>query len=106
MVDKKNAKNAKNAKKYYCEKCDFLTCKKSNWNKHITTAKHKMLTNVDDGNKTIYKCVCGKKYAYRQSLHRHKMVKKCEKMFLLLMMCDFFFYYFLFFLLIISLFPT
>ena len=80
MVDKKNAKNAKNAKKYYCEKCDFLTCKKSNWNKHITTAKHKMLTNVDDGNKTIYKCVCGKKYAYRQSLHRHKMVKKCEKM--------------------------
>ena len=73
MVD---AKEAKKCQKFRCEKCDFLTSKKSNWLKHIETQKHKMLTNDDMDNKYDYKCFCGKEFKYRQSLHRHK--KHCE----------------------------
>ena len=29
---------------YYCETCDYRTSNKSNFNKHISTRKHKMET--------------------------------------------------------------
>jgi len=36
--------------KYYCEKCDFGCSKLSNYNNHLSTAKHQMITddNTDD----------------------------------------------------------
>ena len=37
----------KNAEKYYCKDCDFKCSKLSNYNQHLSTRKHKMLTNVD-----------------------------------------------------------
>ena len=30
---------------FVCEKCDFKCCKKGDYNRHIATDKHKILTN-------------------------------------------------------------
>ena len=40
---------------------------------HLTTAKHKLLTENADSTKH-YICTCGKKYKHRQSLHTHKLI--------------------------------
>ena len=71
----------KNAEKYVCDICDFKCSKLSNYNKHLSTAKHKLMT-IDDKisdknakNATPYICVCGKSYKHRQGLSLHK--KSC-----------------------------
>jgi hypothetical protein len=71
-------KTPKNAKDYFCQKCDFICSKPSDYNRHILTAKHKMMTNDDNKvpkNAKAYICDCGKEYKYRQGLSVHK--KKC-----------------------------
>ena len=63
-------KMPKNAEKYYCKECDFTCFKLSNYNKHLSTRKHKMLTNVDakmPKNANPYTCECGKEYKHRQN---------------------------------------
>ena len=77
----------KNAENYLCENCDFKCCKKSNYDKHILTLKHK--TKAEGYKKDIKKCQkmpeqmneclceCGKKYNYYSGLWRHK--QKCKK---------------------------
>lgn len=67
----------KNSAIFNCEKCDFKSSKKNDWNRHISTAKHKMLTknDIDAAKKVItnkFICECGKEYKYRQSLWVHK----------------------------------
>jgi hypothetical protein len=74
--DKKNGKKREN---FVCIKCNFTTKQKSDFNRHILTAKHKMMTKDDKKtgkNGAPFMCSCGKKYASRQSLHRHK--QKCK----------------------------
>ena len=74
--DKKNAtKRQKTPKNYTCDTCNFKCSKLSEWNRHISTAKHKMMTNDDiktPKNAKPYMCSCGKGYTSRQSLSRHK----------------------------------
>ena len=76
-------KTPKNAKKYVCENCDFKCSKQSDYNRHLMTAKHKMITNDYNNdyknaeNPAAYMCVCGKSYKHRQGLYAHK--KKCDK---------------------------
>ena len=83
--------NKKNAKKYYCEKCDYLSRNKYDFNRHILTRKH-LLDNKNARNskknakpfssenievpKKLYTCNCGKSYKYQSGLckHRHKCV--------------------------------
>jgi hypothetical protein len=86
----------KNAEIYYCDTCSFQCSKKSNYDKHLLTRKHKNATsmlhnatsNDDYGAKTssgIKKCQknakresvcdCGKIFNHRSSLWRHK--KNC-----------------------------
>uniref|UniRef100_A0A6C0IFV4 C2H2-type domain-containing protein n=1 Tax=viral metagenome TaxID=1070528 RepID=A0A6C0IFV4_9ZZZZ len=78
----------KNAEIFVCDICDFKCSKKSNYDKHLLTLKHKnvdkMLTNVDKFNAENAEnalplnghiCECGKEYKHRQSLFIHK--KKC-----------------------------
>ena len=77
MDDKMDDKSCpKVAHKYHCEKCDYSTCKLSSWKKHIETKKHnglQMITKVAEKlPKSCYKCECGKKYKYRQGLHKHR----------------------------------
>ena len=75
----------KNAEKFVCIFCDFKCFKISNYNSHILTRKHKMLTNVDKKmpkNADKFSCECGKEYNHRQSLSVHKkkcLIKKEEK---------------------------
>jgi len=64
---------------YECKKCDFISCRKNDWDRHILTRKHKnvdkMLTNVSAYAaeiNPIHKCECGKIYKHRQSLYVHK----------------------------------
>jgi len=66
--------------KYYCKKCDFKSCRQSQYSVHLLTAKHKKMTNNDENMTEIsaaYSCECGKQYRYRQGLHNHK--KKCSQ---------------------------
>ena len=72
---------------YYCEQCDYKCCKKYNWEKHLTTAKHSKATESQHSatekwqkvaNERIYCCEnCGKKYNNRTGLWRHN--KTCNK---------------------------
>jgi hypothetical protein len=67
----------KNAE-FYCGYCDFKCCKKSNWNIHINTTKHNYRVNGNNmENAEIDKnaenmCDCGKKYATKSGLWKHK----------------------------------
>ena len=76
-----NEKMPKNAEKYSCEKCNFNCSKKSNYDKHILTAKHKIRTNTNEKMpknpkaKSEYKCVCNKVFKHASSLWNHK--QKC-----------------------------
>jgi small nuclear ribonucleoprotein (snRNP)-like protein len=79
------AKMPKMPKEYYCEKCHFICCKKSNYNIHLLTAKHlntynylqnDLQKNAENAENNYYTCDCGKKYKHRQSMYTHK--KKCD----------------------------
>ena len=75
-----NEKMPKNAEKYFCELCNFKCSKKSNFDKHLLTAKHKILTNPNEKmpkNATSFMCSCGKEYKHKSTLSKHR--KNCEK---------------------------
>jgi hypothetical protein len=68
----------KKDKQNVCEKCDFKCYKKSEFNRHLLTAKHKRIINDNiktPQNATNYMCVCGKSFVYSSGLSRHK--NKC-----------------------------
>jgi hypothetical protein len=74
-----NKKCRKNAEKFICEKCDFTCSKLSNWNTHISTRKHKMVTDGNNYHKNAddhYQCECGKIFKFPSGISRHK--KKCQ----------------------------
>ncbi len=83
MIKNDNKKNAKSCLKFRCEKCDFNTCNKFNYNKHLSTDKHKMITNDNEKMPFLptllsdegFQCICGKSYRYASGLSVHK--KKC-----------------------------
>jgi len=77
-------KSPKLAEIFYCNCCDYNTCKKSDYDKHLSTRKHQNSDNDDknDDKKSqkvayLFRCDCGKIYKYRQGLSYHK--KKCNK---------------------------
>ena len=74
-----DAKSSKKFQKFHCDSCDYNTSKKSQWNRHISTQKHKTLTNTYNKNVHFYFCECGKKYKHRQSLYTHKITCKYFK---------------------------
>jgi len=65
---------------FVCENCSFKCCKLSNYNKHLSTAKHQNRTNRTDNvqinAKCEFVCDCGKTYNARNSLWYHKRVCK------------------------------
>ena len=75
MVSKKTPKNAM---KFYCKCCDFGTGKRSEYNRHLLTAKHKMVSNgiQKTPKNEPYMCECGKEYMNSSGLSRHK--RKCD----------------------------
>ena len=76
-------KEPENAEKFRCDLCDFECCKKSNYDKHILTQKHKNRTfsnNLEQKNAEkcqTFSCKnCNKTYNARNSLWYHE--KKCN----------------------------
>jgi hypothetical protein len=72
-----------NASKYHCKPCDFITCKNSNYIKHISTAKHQkrtLSTNINNlmpENASQFICnTCNKCYKERSGLWRHAKICK------------------------------
>jgi hypothetical protein len=74
-----NKKIPKNPLIFSCEKCKYNTSSKKDYNKHLLTAKHQILTNTNEKIPKIpkaYICECGKEYKHASSLSGHK--KKCN----------------------------
>jgi hypothetical protein len=73
-------KMRKNASNYHCKICNFKCSKKSNWDQHCLTAKHKRkLLETDPTHIKIaieLTCECGKKYSSKSGLWKHKKVCK------------------------------
>jgi len=72
MLDKLQIKSSTN---YYCKECNYSTNKKSDYNKHIITGKHCLLTLTNEPVHTFPCDKCNKKYSSRVGLWSHK--KKC-----------------------------
>jgi hypothetical protein len=68
--------------KFICETCDYKSSRKSQYERHLMTSKHKMTTEgLQNGLQKVPKsskniCECGKEFSNRQNLYRHK--KKCD----------------------------
>ena len=64
---------------FECKVCDYITCRKSQFDRHLLTAKHIKSTDCQQkSSETIieyFECSCGKAYKERTGLWRHK--KKC-----------------------------
>ena len=69
-------KSPKVATKFFCEKCNYRCSKKSDFAKHLLTAKHNFSTNGNINPLNSLICECGKKYKDRTGLWKHK--KKCS----------------------------
>ena len=83
-------KGEKGETKYYCNICDYSTCIKFSFDRHLLTSKHQILTNETNETKNETKkekkekkenlinniCNCGQVYYSRTTLWRHK--KKCN----------------------------
>ena len=72
-------KVAKSSKSFFCEYCDYITSRKSSWEKHLLTKKHKnnCFTFVSKSCKKVanstFKCeYCNKICKSRTTLWRHK----------------------------------
>jgi hypothetical protein len=70
LLEKNNTTNIKQTQ-YLCDKCNYSTSKKSNFNQHLSSKKHKSMNKPKE-----YNCECGKMYPYRSSLFNHK--KNCN----------------------------
>jgi hypothetical protein len=57
-----------------CIMCNYATSRQSQYNRHIMTAKHKILMNPDakSSKKNSFACQCGKVYKHMSSLCCHK----------------------------------
>jgi len=76
-----NKKVPKNEQIFCCEKCNFNTVRKSQFDRHLLTLKHKNHENYNKNTtnynkKSSYNCECGKNYNHRASLYNHK--KRCN----------------------------
>ena len=70
------------APNYYCEICDYTSCRKSSFDKHILSSKHrKSILSIKSCEKvaTTNNCIfCNKIYKDPSGLWRHK--KKCKEL--------------------------
>jgi hypothetical protein len=84
MKQSETEKSLKVAQKYCCEYCDYNTSKNCDYEKHLSTDKHKKRENETNEtylkqeslkNLTKFVCFCNKSFNSRTSLWRHK--NKC-----------------------------
>ena len=78
-----NNLSSKSSNIFVCEKCHYTTCRKSQYDRHLLTDKHKIRQNTNKYEdfvpkkvpKKEYICICGKIFKHASSLWNHK--KKC-----------------------------
>ena len=85
-LDTKNEQNELHI--FVCEKCDYKCSKKSNFDRHVATDKHKWIhfgyildtkneqSSQNEPDTKNFGCVCGKTYKYSQGLSKHKQTCK------------------------------
>ena len=86
MKQNETKTSKKRATIFYCEKCDYTCSSKYNFNRHKTTAKHKMKQNETNlkqkrakTSTPHYSCeYCGKTFKSRTTSWRHKKTSKCS----------------------------
>ena len=87
MVVNDSKKVPKSSKKYECVCCDYVTSRKSQFDRHLATDKHKKQENdskmVVNGSEKVPKssnftCECGKVYKFDSGYYRHK--KTCNSL--------------------------
>jgi len=79
MKQDETEKLLKVAQKFICECCHYNTSKKSSFDKHLSTDKHKIKKNETNMKQEVaenFICFCGKLLNSRTTLWRHK--KKCN----------------------------
>jgi len=94
LVTKNEQKTSTN---FFCEDCDYKCCKKYNWDRHLSTRKHKKVTKSEQKGakneqneqneqkilkqiKNKYFCeICQKYYESRNGLWKHKSKGICIK---------------------------
>jgi len=84
MIENDSKKSQKVSQIFSCIDCDYKTCKKTDYEKHLSTDKHKIRTNdskmvENDSKKSqkvgkLFECKCGKIYKYDSGYYRHKKV--------------------------------
>ena len=63
---------------FFCDNCQYICHKQSDYTKHLLTRKHSMITNgavAASFSPSGYSCICGNIYKYRSGLSRHE--KNC-----------------------------
>lgn len=76
-----NQKVAKSSTSFECEKCNYITHKKFNFEKHLLTRRHQESMEINDlvakSSKKEFICfICDKKYKDNSGLWRHKKICK------------------------------
>jgi hypothetical protein len=71
----KNSKHYNDLQQYLCEKCNYNTSRKSQYQRHLLTNKHSKY-NLQEQFENKFVCCCGKLYNYLTGLYKHK--KKCN----------------------------
>ena len=61
---------------YVCKSCNFSSSRLSQYERHLTTRKHKNQHLSTTDKNDFFECECGKAYKERSGLWRHK--KKCD----------------------------
>ena len=79
-----NKKVPKSSDKFFCTSCDYTTIRKSQYERHLLTLKHGILTNTNKKVQKVqddksFKCVCGSSYKFASSLCYHKKTCKVEE---------------------------
>jgi len=82
MKQNETTKVQKSSGKFHCEKCDYNTCRQSQYDRHLITYKHLNETYepimkhvISEKVHSQYNCWCGIEFNSRTTLWRHK--KKC-----------------------------
>ena len=70
------------SKKICCKKCNYITSRKSQYDRHLLTLRHEKIINDNNLEQKVpneFICECGKKYNYLSGLSRHRKTCKGEK---------------------------
>ena len=69
------------ANNFHCILCDYKCSKQSDYNKHLITRKHQILTKYSGkvAENNDFQCECGKVYKWQESLLYHRRVHKSSE---------------------------